>query len=166
MKPKAIHYRSIGIIHSPFQEIKGMPIQPRGAKGVKGFIEMDPAFTIALEDLDGFSHLILLYHFHLSTDYQLRVMPFLDNQYRGIFATRAPNRPNPIGISVVKLISVEGVTLRIEGVDVLDGTPLLDVKPYVPAFDALRTSKIGWLADKIGRARRVKSNGRFTNKRH
>jgi tRNA (adenine37-N6)-methyltransferase len=166
MKPKALHYRPIGIIHSPFQEINGMPIQHLGAKGVKGFIEMDPAFTIALEDLDGFSHLILLYHFHLSTKHLLRVMPFLDNQYRGIFATRAPNRPNPIGISVVKLMAVEGVILRIEGVDVLDGTPLLDIKPYVPAFDAFRTSKIGWLAGKIARARRIKSNGRFARKRH
>jgi tRNA-Thr(GGU) m(6)t(6)A37 methyltransferase TsaA len=161
MKPKNIRYNPIGIIHSPFKEIKGMPIQPLGAKGVKGFIEMDPAVAVGLEDLEGFSHLILLYHFHLSSRHQLRVMPFLDNQYRGIFATRAPNRPNPIGLSVVKLKAVEGVILHIEDVDILEGTPLLDIKPYVPAFDALRTAKIGWLAGKFVQARRKKSDGRF-----
>jgi len=144
----------LGEGHSPnlfWRFGKGLPIQPLGAKGVKGFIEMDPEDAIGLEDLDGFSHLILLYHFHLSKKHLLRVMPLLDNQYRGIFATRAPNRPNPIGISVVKLISVEGVILHIEGVDVLDGIPLLDIKPHVPTFDALRTSKIGWLTDKVPR---------------
>ncbi len=156
-----IIYRPIGVIHSPFKGIEGTPIQPTGAKGVKGTIEMDPAYAVGLEDLEGFSHLIVLYHFHLSKGFNLRVLPFLDTHYRGVFATRAPNRPNPIGLSVVKLVRIKGPVLTIENVDLVDGTPLLDIKPYVPEFNAAKAVKIGWLSKKIKKTDRIKADGRF-----
>ena len=107
-----------------------MPIQPSGAKGVAGTIEISPDFIEGLKDLDGFSHIILIYHFHLSKEYTLSVKPFMDDKLRGVFATRAPRRPNPIGISVVKLIKVEPRNLLYtENLDIIDGTPLLDIKP-------------------------------------
>jgi len=140
-----IEYISIGIIHSPFQEIAGMPIQPTGARGVKGDIEIYPEFVAGLEDLLGFSHLFLIYHFHRVKSVNLQVMPFLDKQPRGIFSTRAPTRPNPIGLSVVKLIEIEESILRVENVDILDGTPLLDIKPCIPRFDHPKVERIGWL---------------------
>jgi tRNA-Thr(GGU) m(6)t(6)A37 methyltransferase TsaA len=103
----------------------------------------------------------LIYHFHLSIGYSLEVKPFLDDSLRGVFSTRAPKRPNPIGISIVRLLRVEGRTLHVEGIDILDGTPLLDVKPYVPEFDARKTNRIGWLSEKAGKASRLKADGRF-----
>jgi tRNA-Thr(GGU) m(6)t(6)A37 methyltransferase TsaA len=114
---KEIIYKPIGIIHSPFKDIKGMPIQSAGAKGIKGTIELNPAYAAGLKDLAGFSHIVLLYHFHLSKKYSLTVKPFLDKDVHGVFATRAPRRPNPIGLSVVKLMRVEGCTLHIEADD-------------------------------------------------
>ena len=122
----SIEYEPIGIIHTPFTDLEGMPIQPAGASGGKGTVEILPEYAEGLADLDGFSHIVLLYHFHRSTGFKLRVTPFLDDQPRGLFATRAPKRPNPIGLSVVKLVKVEGPVVRVENVDVLDGTPLLD----------------------------------------
>jgi tRNA-Thr(GGU) m(6)t(6)A37 methyltransferase TsaA len=159
--PKEIRYCPIGIIHSPYKDIKDMPIQPTGAKGIKGTIEIKKKYANGLRDLDGFSHIILIYHFHLSIGYSLEVKPFLDDSLRGVFSTRAPKRPNPIGISIVRLLRVEGRTLHIEGIDILDGTPLLDVKPYVPEFDARKTNRIGWLSEKAGKASRLKADGRF-----
>ena len=156
-----IRYKPIGIIHSPFKDIKGMPIQPTGAEGVAGTIEMRPEFIEGLKDLEGFSHIILIYHFHQSEGYTLSVKPFLDNNQHGVFATRAPRRPNPIGISAVKLIKVEGRTLHVENVDIVDGTPLLDIKPYVPEFDIQRAERTGWLSEKAGKAEKVKSDQRF-----
>lgn len=123
-----IQYKPIGCIHSPFHDIADMPIQPIGAKGIAGTIEIHPQYTEGLKDLEGFSHVILIYHFHLSKSYSLKVKPFLDKQHRGVFATRAPKRPNPIGISVVRLRRIEGHILYIEDIDVVDGTPLLDVR--------------------------------------
>ena len=119
-----IEFRSIGIVHSPFFEIGGMPIQPSRSEGAKGTVEIFDEFIEGLADLDGFSHIILLFHLHRSEGYNLKVTPFLDNQPRGLFATRAPRRPNPIGLSVVRLASVENNILSIEDVDILDGTPL------------------------------------------
>ena len=136
----------IGVIHSPFEEVAGMPIQPGRARGVEGSVEVDAAYEEGLQDLDGFSHIILLYHFHRSEGYRLRVVPFLDTEPRGLFATRAPRRPNPLGLSVVRLDRIEGRTLSILDVDVLDGTPLLDIKPFVPDFDAPGEARIGWIA--------------------
>jgi len=158
---KKIVYEPIGIIHSPFKDIKGMPIQPTGAKGIAGTIEIYPEFTEGLKDLEGFSHIILIYHFHLSKGYSLKVTPFMDENLRGVFATRAPKRPNPIGISVVKLRKIEGNILNIEDVDIIDGTPLLDIKPYVPEFDVQEVEKIGWLSQKANNVPKMKSDERF-----
>ena len=155
----SIVFEPIGIIRSPFSDLAGMPIQPSQAVGVPGSIELLPELEAGLKDLDGFSHLMLLYHLHKSTDFSLEVVPFLDTVPRGLFATRAPKRPNPIGLSIVRLTAIDGPTLRIEDVDVLDGTPLLDIKPYVPAFDLRPEARSGWLE---GRARReVRSDDRF-----
>jgi tRNA-Thr(GGU) m(6)t(6)A37 methyltransferase TsaA len=151
----------IGVIHTPFKEPKGMPIQPMGAHGVKGTVEVDPAYTDGLKDLGGFSHVILIYHLHLSRAYQLQVKPFLDDSLRGVFATRAPKRPNPIGLSVVRLERIEGNTLYIANVDIVDGTPLLDIKPYVPEFDAAGEIRVGWLEGKLPDATIRQSDDRF-----
>ena len=140
-----IEFTPIGIIHSPFMEPEGMPIQPVGAVGVKGTVEVFKGFHSGLEDLDGFSHIILLYHFHRSHGFDLRVVPFMDSRKRGLFATRAPKRPNPIGLSIVQLDKIEDGVLHIQSVDILDGTPLLDIKPYVPEFDAQMEVRTGWL---------------------
>jgi len=155
------NYRSIGVIHSPFKEARGTPIQPTGAEGVDGTIEVDPEYCAGLKDIGGFSHLILLYHFHLTEGYSLEVRPYLDTATHGVFSTRIPGRPNPIGLSVVRLVKVENCTLHIQDVDIIDGTPLLDIKPYVPAFDLRETEQIGWLSGKSRNVRHTKSDGRF-----
>ena len=149
-----IEFLPIGIIHTPFMELEGMPIQPPGAANVKGTVEVFEIFRSGLKDLDGFSHIILLYHFHHSHGFNLHVVPFLDSEERGLFATRAPKRPNPIGLSVVQLDKIKEGTLFIRNVDILDGTPLLDIKPYVPEFDAQEKVRTGWL----GKARKTVSN--------
>jgi len=156
-----ISYKPIGIIHSPFRDIKGMPIQPTGAIGVAGTIEIIPDFIEGLKDIEGFSHIILIYHFHLSKGYELSVKPFIDDKLHGVFATRAPRRPNPIGISVVKLIRVEGNLLHIENVDIIDGTPLLDIKPYISEVDVHEVEKTGWLSGKAEKMHNVKADERF-----
>ena len=141
-----IEYTPIGTIHTPFKKVEGMPVQTKGAEGVPGTIEIDPGFAEGLKDLDGFSHVFLLYHFHRAGTRRLEVTPFLDSTPRGVFATRAPRRPNPIGLSVVRLKSVEGNVLHVENVDILDGTPLLDIKPLVPRFDITEELRSGWHA--------------------
>lgn len=156
-----ITYNPIGVIHSPFKDIKGMPIQPKGAKGIAGTIEIKPEYADGLKDIEGFSHIILIYHFHLSRGYSLKVKPFLDDNLHGVFATRAPKRPNPIGISVVRLRKIAGNILHIEDVDIVDGTPLLDIKPYVPEFDVHIVHRMGWLSKKAAKARTVKADKRF-----
>lgn len=156
-----ITYRPIGIIHSPFRQAEGAPIQPSGAKGVSGTVEIFPAFVSGLKDLDGFSHIILLYHFHLSRGYSLEVKPFLDDQLHGVFATRAPRRPNALGLSVVRLINLSGNILKVEDVDVIDGTPLLDIKPYVGEFDAHEVVRSGWLTDRAAAAEEMRADNRF-----
>ncbi len=158
----SIQYYAIGTIHSPFKNIEGMPIQPAGAAGVQGTVVVFPEFVAGLADLDGFSHIILLYHLHRVEHAQLTVIPFLDSQPHGVFATRAPKRPNPIGLSIVKLVSVVEATLTIENVDILDGTPLLDIKPYVPAFDYQPDVRTGWLESTSDRVRRKRSDDRFS----
>lgn len=156
-----IIYRPIGTIHSPFKEAKKMPIQPAASKGIEGTIDINPEFENGLKDLDGFSHIILLYHFHLSMGFSLEVIPFLDDKLRGVFATRAPRRPNAIGLSIVRLVDIEKNRLYIQNVDVVDGTPLLDIKPYVPEFDDQKAEKIGWLSDKIDKMCEIKADERF-----
>jgi len=151
----------IGTIETPFNDLKGMPIQPSGAAKVQGTIVIDKKYEQGLTDLKGFSHIILLYLFHQSKGYDLMVKPFLDDQKRGLFSTRAPRRPNPIGLSVVRLIKREGNRLTIEGIDVLNGTPLIDIKPYVPGFDTKEVTAIGWLESKQENATALKSDDRF-----
>ncbi|MBN2006147.1 MAG: tRNA (N6-threonylcarbamoyladenosine(37)-N6)-methyltransferase TrmO, partial [Anaerolineae bacterium] len=141
----AVCFRPIGVLRTPFKEIAGMPIQPLGATGVRGAAEIFPEFTDGLQDLEGFSHLIVLYHFHHAPAPRLQVTPFLDGKPHGVFATRAPARPNPIGLSIVRLLRQEDCMLYLENVDMLDGTPLLDLKPYVPEFDICTVERVGWL---------------------
>jgi len=156
-----IIYKPIGMIHSPFTVVDGMPIQPSGAAGVRGTVELRADLAPGLKDLEGFSHIILIYHFHLSIGYSLDVKPFLNDTLRGVFATRAPKRPNPIGLSVVRLTGISGTTLNIEDVDVVDQTPLLDIKPFVPDFDNREAQSIGWLAGQTPRVTVIKADRRF-----
>jgi tRNA-Thr(GGU) m(6)t(6)A37 methyltransferase TsaA len=151
----------IGIIHSPFHDITGMPIQPNGARGIRGTVEIFEDFKEGLNDITGFSHIILIYAFHHCLSYRLTVTPFLDNTPRGVFATRAPSRPNPVGFSIVRLVEVKGSTLVVEDVDILDGTPLLDLKPYVPAFDSYPNAVSGWLEHMTHGADLFRSDERF-----
>ena len=156
-----INYHPIGLIHSPFQERAGMPIQPAGAANIQGRVELFPEFTPGLQDLAGFSHIILLYHFHQVRETQLLVQPFMEGQVRGIFATRAPSRPNSIGLSIVKLLGIEQNVLRVENIDILDGTPLLDIKPYVPEFDQQPAERVGWLEQHKGQVQSHRADRRF-----
>ena len=156
-----IRYVPIGIIHSPFKEPSGVPIQAAAAEDTKGTVEIFPEFADGLKDIEGFSHIILLYHFHLAGE-ALQVKPYMDDELRGVFATRAPPRPNPIGMSIVRLVRVEGERLHIRDVDVVDGTPLLDMKPYVPEFDVREATSIGWLKERVDRLRRTRDDGRFS----
>lgn len=156
-----ITYQPIGIVHSPFTDLAGMPIQPSCAKGITGSVEIYPEFAEGLADLDGFSHIILLCHFHRSAGFRLKVVPFLDTELRGLFATRAPSRPNPIGLSIVRLAAIKGNTLSVIDLDILDGTPVLDIKPYVPEFDERPDVRIGWLKEAKRRHRVARSDDRF-----
>jgi tRNA-Thr(GGU) m(6)t(6)A37 methyltransferase TsaA len=137
----------IGVIHSPFTDKSQTPIQASSSQAI-GFVEIYTEFAEGLQDLEGFSHIILFYVFHESTGYSLHVKPFLDDQMRGVFATRYPARPNQIGFSVVRLISPIANVLQVEGVDMLDGTPLLDIKPFVPEFDIRTDTRAGWYEHK------------------
>jgi len=157
-----IKYKPIGIVHSPFKVPEGTPIQPVGAKGIDGTVDLFPEYVEGLKDLEGFSHIILIYHFHLSKGASLKVKPYMDNEVHGVFAMRAPSRPNPVGISVVRLVRIEGNILQIQDVDVVDGTPLLDIKPYVPKFDIREVEKIGWLDKNVHKLTTTKDDGRFT----
>jgi tRNA-Thr(GGU) m(6)t(6)A37 methyltransferase TsaA len=157
-----IEYSPIGIIHTPFREPTGMPIQPAAASGVMGTVDVFQPFQAGLKDLDGFSHVILLYHLHLSKGFDLQVVPFLDTEPRGLFATRAPRRPNPIGLSVVRLHRIVDGTLHVENVDIVDGTPLLDIKPYVPEFVPQAEARCGWLDAVRGSVSQKRSDSRFS----
>jgi tRNA-Thr(GGU) m(6)t(6)A37 methyltransferase TsaA len=159
---EAITYTPIGVVRSPFTTLEGMPLQTVAAQGVQGAVELEPAYAEGLKDLAAFSHIILLTHLHRMSGFSLEVTPYLDDQLHGIFATRSPRRPNPIGLSIVRLITIEGRTLLIEDVDVLDGAPLLDLKPYVPAFDARETERIGWFSGRIDRVHTTRSDERFS----
>lgn len=158
----AYSIQPIGIIHSPFTNREGMPIQPGASRGAKGKVVLDAEYTAGLQDLDGFSHVILVYYFHQANSPQLLVKPFLDDVKRGLFATRAPSRPNPLGISVVKLLSIQDNVLEVQDLDILDGTPLLDLKPYVPDFDRPGEVRIGWLEEKRDEIPGKVSDDRFS----
>ncbi|MFH2012909.1 MAG: tRNA (N6-threonylcarbamoyladenosine(37)-N6)-methyltransferase TrmO [Pseudomonadota bacterium] len=156
-----IELKPIGIIHTPFKKKEGMPIQPSGAAGIHGTVDVFPEYHEGLKDLEGFSHIILLYHFHRSRGFKLQVIPFLDTKPRGLFATRAPKRPNPIGLSLVQLDRIENGIIYIQNVDILDCTPLLDIKPYVPDFDSHKKVRTGWLEQAIKKVDTQKSDDRF-----
>jgi tRNA (adenine37-N6)-methyltransferase len=158
---EAISFRPIGVIRTPFTSIAGMPIQAVAAGDVAGRIELDPELEPGLADLDGFSHVILLYHLDRVGEMNLSVTPFLDDTRRGLFATRAPARPNPIGLSTVRLVGVRGSTIDILDVDMLDGTPLLDIKPYVPALDDRADARVGWYARVLDRLPTATADDRF-----
>lgn len=142
-----IVYRPIGIIHSPFHDLAEMPVQPGEDLRAPGTVEVFEEFEAGLKDLEGFSHIILIYHFHQVLGGRLLVTPFLDTQTRGVFATRAPTRPNPIGLSIVRLVSIQGNILSVDHLDTLDGTPLLDIKPYIPAIEPQEDIRIGWIEE-------------------
>jgi tRNA-Thr(GGU) m(6)t(6)A37 methyltransferase TsaA len=144
MTESRIIYKPIGVIHSEHAIAEETPIQPAYAKGCCGRAEIFPEYEEGLRDLDGFSHIYLIYHFHLSESVKLIVKPFLQDVERGVFATRAPSRPNMIGLSIVELVRREGNVLYLDGVDILDGTPLLDIKPYIARFDCVQTFRNGW----------------------
>jgi len=137
--------KPVGVIHSTFKQVQGTPIQTAFAKDAKGLVEVFDEYTSGLKDLDGFERIWLIYWFHLCKDYKLLVTPYMDIEPRGLFATRAPSRPNPIGISPVKLEKVEFNRIYFIGADILDGTPLLDIKPYSPKFDCFDVVRDGWL---------------------
>lgn len=156
-----MNFKPIGIVHSSFKEARGTPIQPKAGKGIEGTVEVFTEFADGLADLDGFSHIILICYFHLAQNYKLKVIPYMDDQQRGVFSTRTPSRPNPIGISVVRLNRIENNILYIQDVDIVDGTPLLDIKPYVPEFDSKEDIKIGWLEKRVHKLSTSKDDGRF-----
>jgi len=139
-----IEYNPIGIVHSDFKDLKGMPNQPSQAKGTVGVVEVFPQFQEGLKDLDGFSHIILLCHFHKVIEYQLSIFPSSETKLRGLFSTRSPRRPNPIGFSVVQLDKIQENRLIIADLDILNGTPVLDIKPYFREFDSEKEIKTGW----------------------
>ena len=149
----------IGIIHSPHQRAEGTPVQAALATGVQGTVEVFPEYAAGLRDLDGFERIWLVYWFDRAKPAELVVTPYLDTTPRGLFATRAPCRPNPIGLSAVRLLGIVGSVLQVEGLDILDNTPLLDIKPYIPAFDAFEAKRIGWCGD--AESRGAVADGRF-----
>ena len=142
-----IKYQPIGIIHTPFKRSQDAPAQGCFSQESKGQVELFPQYTEGLQDIAGFSHLILLYHFHQTEGYDLLTKPILDNKKRGVFATRYFKRPNSIGLSIVSLYDVQDNLLNVGWVDMLDGSPLLDIKPFVDLFDARQNVKDGWFTD-------------------
>ena len=160
----SIAFTPIGVIRTPHESLEGMPIQPTGAKGVLGRIELKPELGPGLKDLDGFSHAILLYCFHESRGYELELTPFMDVTPRGLFSTRAPRRPNPIGLSVVRVLSVDADKglLEVQDVDLLDGTPILDIKPLIPKVDCPGGElRAGWLQEAQERMKDRRADDRF-----
>jgi tRNA-Thr(GGU) m(6)t(6)A37 methyltransferase TsaA len=151
----------IGIIHSPFTDLRNMPIQPKGARDIEGTVVVRKQYAAGLKDLAGFSHIYLLYEFHKATRTALKVTPFMDYVKRGVFATRSPLRPSRIGLSIVELISIKGNVLNIRGCDILDDTPLLDIKPYIPQFDHQTRATSGWLKATKREIKTKRSDDRF-----
>ena len=143
-----MEFRAIGTVHSPYREKAEAPIQPRYSSE-PGQVEIFPEFADGLRGLEGFSHIWVIFVFHRSEGYELHVRPYLDEEKKGVFACRAPRRPNPIGISLVKLESIDNNILNISGLDMLDGSPVLDIKPHVVDFDEFPDIKIGWLQGRV-----------------
>ena len=156
MNNKTIEFRPIGIINTPHTNLSEIPIQPVFAEGIKGTVTIDPSYSDGLKDLDGFSHIFIFYCFHKWKEMKLIVRPYLEDKEHGVFATRAVSRPNPLGLSLVKLVSIQKNVLHIEDVDILDGTPLIDIKPYFKRFDSREHVRSGWqehIDDEVAKAR-------------
>lgn len=151
MTASSVAFAVIGVIRSEHVAPENTPIQPIYARDCAGRVEVFPEYAEGLRDIEGFSHIYLIYHLDRAGPARLTVRPFLHDAEHGVFATRAPCRPNPIGLSIVELVRREGNTLHIRGVDMLDGTPLLDIKPYSARFDCFRATRNGWL-DQVGEA--------------
>lgn len=169
MLKNAYEFHPIGVIYTPIKEPAGAPIQGAYATDIEAQVEIFEPYREGLSDLDGFSHAMLIYVFDRSKGYKLKVTPYLDDQLRGLFATRAPRRPNNIGVTVVRLLEVSDKGMKIAGVDMLDGTPLLDIKPYVALFDEREKTSFGWLekhlkVQKGGRKAPPRADGRFHGK--
>jgi tRNA (adenine37-N6)-methyltransferase len=160
-QPEPVTYTPIGVVRSPYSGLDGMPLQTVAAAEVEATIELDARVHGALRDLDGFSHLWLIAHLHTVDGWTPEVVPFLDTQPRGVLATRSPRHPNPIGLSLVELIAVGRGVLRIRGIDLLDGTPVLDIKPFVPLFDAREDVRTGWFDSAAQRVHAVRSDRRY-----
>lgn len=156
-----MEFSPIGVIRSPYKELTDMPIQPKGAEEVMGRVELNPGLVEGLQDLDGFSHVYLIYRFHKAERTDLKVVPFMDTVERGIYSTRSPLRPNHIGISIVEITGVENNIVHLRGVDVLDNTPLLDIKPYIDAFDYVENSRCGWMTRSREEVAGKRSDDRF-----
>lgn len=154
----------IGIIYTPWDKADNSPIQPAGAQECEGKIVIHDQFVEGLKDLDGFSHLILIYSFDRQKNYDLKVVPFMDTQKRGIFATRSPKRPNHIGISTVRLVKINKNELIIKDADMLNNTPLIDIKPFFEDFDNRLNTKKGWLGNKYETNKEQRSDSRFIDK--
>lgn len=162
MERDPIAMQPIGVVHSPFKQMTGTPIQGAFAdEKAEGVLEIDEAFAEGLRDVQLFSHLFLLYAFHQAGPAMLTVTPYLDNEPHGVFATRAPRRPNPIGLSIVRVLSREGRRIQVADLDVLDGTPILDIKPYVPAFDLRPDARSGWVTNPDHNPIAGSADGRF-----
>lgn len=157
-----IELQPIGFVHSPFRSIQGMPIQTVAAAEVDGHLEVLPQFQAGLRDIEGFEYLILITHLHQAVE-KLEVVPFMDTVSHGVFATRAPARPNRLGLSIVQLIKVDGGRLHFRGNDMLDGTPVLDIKPYVPMLDLRQTDRIGWFQQGLARLPTAQSDNRMSS---
>lgn len=147
MTNETIVFEPIGVIHSPHTDLSAIPVQPVFARGIEGTVVVEPARAAGLADLDGFSHVYLFYHFHGSEKTALRVQPYLSEEQRGIFATRAPHRPNKLGMSLVRLAKIDDNVLHVVDIDILDGTPLIDIKPYIRRFDSREKPRSGWQDD-------------------
>jgi tRNA-Thr(GGU) m(6)t(6)A37 methyltransferase TsaA len=156
-----VTFTPVGVVHSPHKALYGMPVQPPSAAGIAGEIEIFPEFAEGLLDIEGFSRIMVFYHLHRSAGPLLSAIPFLDTVPHGVFASRIPRRPNPLGFSVVRLLSRDRNILKIADVDILDGTPVLDIKPYVPEFDSYPNESSGWFAGKLDDMSSKRSDDRF-----
>lgn len=156
-----IHFKSIGVVHSPYKTVENMPVQTSASKDVEAEIEIFEQYKEGISDLEGFSHIYVIFFLNMVREPKLKVIPFLDTVERGIFATRSPARPNPVGLSLVELVSVNENILKIRGVDMLDGTPVIDIKPYVPDFEICENVRKGWFEGNTYKAEKILSDERF-----
>ena len=163
MHDNKIIFHPIGVIHSPHKVMSKTPIQPVLCSDIKGTVVLDVEYADGLKDLQGFSHIYLFYYFHQSQKTCLRLKPYLSDHEHGIFATRAPHRPNKLGMSLVRLIKIKDTILHVKDIDILDGTPLFDIKPYIQRFDSRENTRSGWqdtIPDDVASVRGLRNSER------